>query len=111
MLLRQYGAECQSAIYAWRDALKKRNADADADAYASAYADAYANAYADADADADAYAYAYTNAYASAYAYASALRADLFDAGIRFLDRALPPAQPVSDAVIARAAKLMEIAA
>ena len=54
-----------------------------------------------------------TGAYADTCAYTCAkkLRASLFDAGIRFLDRALPPAQPVSDVVIARATKLMEIAA
>ncbi len=89
--LRQYGAECTAAI--------KSHCGPDsyaADAYA--YADANANDYA------NAYAYAY------AKAYADALRAELFEAGVRFLDDVLPPLDAPSGVVMERAARLCELA-
>ena len=103
--LRKYGEECAELM---------RNAFVDASASASASADAYVSAstYADADADAYAYVYAYAYAYASADAYASAyadadadasaVRASLFDAGLRCLDDVLPPAEPANEVVIQR---------
>ena len=119
--MRQYGAECQEIINAWRAARKSENAnayadaDANANAYANANADAYAYAYANAYANANAYAYA--NAYANAHAYANAdanakqktaeLKASLFDAGMRYLDDVLPKAEPVSPEVLARGESLM----
>ncbi len=89
--LRQYGAECTAAI----------KSHCGPDAY-----DAYANAYA--------YASAYANAYANAKAYANAnayaLRAELFEAGVRFLDDVLPPLDAPSGVVMERAARLCELA-
>ncbi len=137
--LRQYGAECQEIINAWRAEMKAANANAYADAiaYASAIANAYADAIASANAyaDANAYAYAIANAYAYAIAYASAnayadayananayadkkqwvngkrdeLKAKLFDAGIRYLDDALPQADVPTQKTIDRAAQLTEL--
>jgi hypothetical protein len=140
--LRQYGAECDALMQAFKADQKAKNpryyatanananayayayANANANANANAYANANANAYANANANAnaDAYANAYANAYADAYAYAYAnayanayaakLKADLFDAGMRYLDDVLPPADATfAPDVVERAARLVELAA
>jgi hypothetical protein len=123
--VRQYGAECQDLMNAWRAEMKAAYADANPDAYAYAYANAnanaYAYAYAYANANANAYdAYANAYAYADAYAYAEKrawvyakrdeLQAALFDAGLRFLDDVLPAADAPSGEVLARAERLCELA-
>ena len=87
--LRKYGEECA-------ELMRNVYADADADAYADVYAYAYAYA------AASAYANAYANAYAYSYANAYAVRASLFDAGLRYLDDVLPPAEPANEVVIQR---------
>jgi membrane protein involved in colicin uptake len=80
----------------------------------NAYAYADANAYANANANANANAYAYADAYAYANAYpkkkSAELKAALFDAGLRYLDDILPPADIPSGEVLARAAHLCEMA-
>jgi len=98
--LRQYGAECKKVLNTAKAALAKFPK---ADAYAYAYAKAYADAYAYADADA--------KAKAQIKAIADGVRHDLFEAGLRYLDDVLPPAEPVGVDVIARAQKLVELAA
>ncbi len=91
-LIHQYGAQCQAARYKWCDALKKRGISTAA--FAATAATASDAAYA---------------ATAAAYAAAYALKGDLFDAGIRFLDAALPQAQPVSAVVVERAQRLVAL--
>jgi len=86
--LRQYGAECKKVLNTAKAALAK-----------FPKADAYA--YADADAKAK----------AQIKAIADGVRHDLFEAGLRYLDDVLPPAEPVGVDVIARAQKLVELAA
>ena len=119
--LRQYGAECQEIINAWRAEMKAAYDYAKANAYANAYADAYANAdtYAKAYANAYAYAYAFAYANANADAYASKrdwvygkrdeLKAKLFDAGLRYFDAVLPQADAPTQETIDRANALTEI--
>jgi hypothetical protein len=117
--LRKYGQECNDIVQTWRAEIKAKNAYAyaDANAYADAYAYAYADAYANADAYASAYAYANAyadadaNAYGDAYADANAerLKAQLFDAGLRYLDDVLPASEPVGQVVIQRFEKLVQM--
>ena len=96
--LRKYDEECAALM---RNAYASDSASASASAYASADA-LMRNAYANASAYADAYASAYDSAYAYADASASAVRASLFDAGLRYLNDVLPPAEPANEVTTQR---------
>jgi hypothetical protein len=91
--MRQYGAECQEIINAWRVKMKAAKAYAYAHANANAYAHANANAYA--------------NAYANAKRLAAELKADIFNAGLRYLDDVLPRVDAVAPEVMKRGASLV----
>ena len=111
--LREYGEECHQIVLAWKAEMKTKDpkgyAYANANAYADANAYAYANAYVNANAYADAYADADAYANAHAHACAARLKASLFDAGMRYLDDVLPPAEPVCGVVAERCETLKQL--
>ena len=120
--LRQYGAEGEKILRAWRKKMKAPQAHAYVNAYvdandnAYAYFKFYAYAYAAADAYAYAYSVAYENATPIAIAYADGaknqlgeVREALFDAGLRYLDAVLPKIDSIAPEVEERAVCLVEL--